>query len=225
VLPFVDLSEEATLSGGERELREDLALLLLDRRPVSMNGKRSFIKADLGVSTRGCDVEEVWLGVRAGRCLEKRGVGSGLLNLFSCICSTVGGVLSGVTSLNVSVCGCDLSSTDVPTGVVLCCSTENGNVCLSTVSAASTDGVIGSKWGVMVSHDGRSITVVSSCSVWDVRVLSLRYLLEGVRYCSLILRSSWLVNSMLETSCDSQAFQSRLERAESGRRGDGVPTT
>jgi hypothetical protein len=179
------------LSGGDRELREDLALLLLERRPVSMNGKRSFMRADLGVSTRGCDVEEVWLGVKAGRCLESSGVDPGLLSLFSCIGSTFGGVLSGVTCLNVSVCDCDLSSTSVFTGVVFCCSSDDGEDAISTVvSVGNTDGVVGSTWGVMVSHDGRSMTVVSSCSVCDVRVLFLRCFPEGVRYCSSILKSS-----------------------------------
>jgi hypothetical protein len=55
---------------------------------------------------------------------------------------------------------------------------------------------------------------------------SLRCLPDGVMYRSSIFNSSSLVLVILDTSCDSHAFQSRLDRVESVRRGgEGVPTT
>jgi hypothetical protein len=96
-------------------MREDLALLLLERLPVLMNGKRSFIIEDLGVSTTGCDSDEAWLDASDGRYLDSRGVDPGLLSLLLRICSKFGGVLSGVISLYVSECDGDFSRTGVAT--------------------------------------------------------------------------------------------------------------
>lgn len=104
------------LSGGDLDAREDLALLLLERRPVLMNGNRSFIIEDLGVSTSGCEVNEAWLGVSDGCCFESKGIDPGLLSIFFCTCSLFGGVLAGLTSLNLFVCSCDFSRTGVKIG-------------------------------------------------------------------------------------------------------------
>jgi hypothetical protein len=98
-------------------MRDDLALLLLERLPVLMNGKRSFIIENLGVSTTGCDGDEAWLGASDGRYPDRRGVDPGLLSLILRICSKFGSVLSGVTSLYVSGCGGDFSRTGVAPGV------------------------------------------------------------------------------------------------------------
>jgi hypothetical protein len=57
-VPFVDFNDEATLSGGDLDSREDLALLLLERRPVLIYGNLSFMREDLGVSSEGCDAED-----------------------------------------------------------------------------------------------------------------------------------------------------------------------
>jgi len=59
--PGVDLNDlndfrEATLSVADFEFREH-KLLLLERRPVSRKGKRSFITGDFGVSNPGREVE------------------------------------------------------------------------------------------------------------------------------------------------------------------------
>lgn len=77
---FDDFKDEETLSGGDLERRDDLALLLLDRRPVLMNGKRSFIRADSGVSIRRCVMERLEVGLEAGRYAESRLLEPGLDN-------------------------------------------------------------------------------------------------------------------------------------------------
>lgn len=58
---FVDLKDEARLSGGDLDWRDDLELLLLERRVLTMYGKRSFMRADTGVPIEGCDADEAWL--------------------------------------------------------------------------------------------------------------------------------------------------------------------
>lgn len=138
------------------------------------------------------------------------------------------GVCSGVTSLKVSGCDCDFSRTPGTAGNEVACTT--GVVLTFSVAAvrpASAAGVPSkSAQAMTVSQDGRKITVVSSCSVCEVRVDSRRCLPDGVTYRSSIFSSSWLVPVILDTSCDNHVFQSLLERVEFVRRGgDGVPTT
>lgn len=53
-----DLSEGARLSGGDLDWRDDLELLWLNRRVLTMYGNRSFIRAVTGVPTEGCDADD-----------------------------------------------------------------------------------------------------------------------------------------------------------------------
>jgi hypothetical protein len=134
---------------------------------------------------------------------------------------------SSIRTISVDRPGSDSTCSKAGEFAIVCLRCSNTSAGNASAPACWKDliGTIGPCLAILtVSQDGRRITVVSSSSVHDVRVDSLRCFPEGVRYCSSILRSSWLVNSMLETSCDSQVFQSRLERAESERQGDD-PTT
>ena len=48
-----DDPDDEPLALSARDLRKSLALLLLERRPVVMYGKRSFMRSDFGVSALG----------------------------------------------------------------------------------------------------------------------------------------------------------------------------
>jgi hypothetical protein len=107
-------------------------------------------------------------------------------------CVAAGGVCSGVTSLNVSVCDCDFSRTADTAGAVLFgMSGVAGAFVIADGALASAVGVAAeSAQAITVSQDGRNITVVSSRSVCEVRVDSLRCLPDGVMYRSSIFSSS-----------------------------------
>jgi hypothetical protein len=117
---FDDLLEDATLSGGDRDKREDPALLLLERRPVSMKGNRSFIRADVGVSINGGDPHEPCLDANSGRCLDNRDIDSGVDRLRTWPCSLSVGILFDDTVLVITVCSCGLSRAEGSIGVGLC---------------------------------------------------------------------------------------------------------
>ena len=81
-----------TLSGGDFDKRDDLALLLLELRPFSMIGKRSFITENRGVSVECCDDFEWRLGVDSTRGLPSNGDGPGLVrdsSDFACVLSVL----------------------------------------------------------------------------------------------------------------------------------------
>jgi hypothetical protein len=105
--------------------------------------------------------------------------------------SMIGGVLSGVTSLNVSVCDCDLSRTGeslVRSNMTF--GNLNASVSTTSVLFRTLVGVSCAGFRMTVSQDGRRMTVVSSSSVCDERMVSALCFPEGVKYCSCILRSS-----------------------------------
>jgi hypothetical protein len=84
--------------------------------------------------------------------------------LLAASCVAAGGVWSGVTSLNVSVCDCDFSSTAGTAGGILLgtsgvtgASVIAGGVLVSPMGVAAE-----SAQAMTVSQDGRKITVVSS---------------------------------------------------------------
>lgn len=155
--------DDAMLSDGDLDLREDFALLLLERRPVLRKGKRSFMR-DVGVSSMGCDE---LLSIESGRCLPTNdaGLGRGLSDRMgvSPVVFVVG-VWAGDTSLKVSGCDSDFSNTIVVASKTWDFRSSNGPAALVVVGASSTCP------SAELSSSSRRITVVSPCSVCEVRV-------------------------------------------------------
>lgn len=181
--------------------RVSLALLLLERRLVSMNGKRSFMREDERCSSFGRVSEEHELGIEERRRCLGMGLELGRGGSLGDVCESLhnfnGGRESGETLREVD--GSTESSRFVGVRVSV------------FIDSCSETGEPSNSW---------TTTVVSSS---DICVNSRRCPV-GVVYWSLIAMSSVGKFPSSETSCESQAFQSRLERAELvTRRGDGVP--
>jgi hypothetical protein len=161
------------MSAGDLECR-DVKLLLLERRPVSRKGNRSFIEGDLGVSNTERNVDAWSLDVESGCCLFDSEVL--LESVVLLICAT------GVwLPSRVPVGDIDFSTVGI---LALVLSSPR---CLCPRGSSTCDSVVfpvvsAPARGVVTSRDSRRTTVVSSCSVCDVRIESDLFFLDGVVY-------------------------------------------
>lgn len=125
------------------------------------------MRADRGVSIVRCVTEILELGVEVGLCLEIRLFQLGLDSLCGCMFSVfIGGVVLGVTSLEVSAPDCDSMTLGSAWSNGPC---SMGGKCDSFAAAAKVtftevrESRFVFAW--VRSDEGRRITVVSSSSV------------------------------------------------------------
>lgn len=151
---MVFFDDDPTLLAGDFDNCERLELLL-ERLPVSRKGKRSFMRAEIGVPRGSCAVVQELLGVDVGRSLRVTGVetGAGSGSASSVHCSD-GGFFEApglVASRFGAISNCF----------------EEGSQAKTCRSVARAGLFPDTARGVHMSNDSRKLTVVSSFPVCE----------------------------------------------------------
>lgn len=154
--------DDPTLLVGELDSCERVELLLLERLPVTRNGKRSFIRAEVGVPSGSCVEVGELLSVDDERSLKTTGVEFGADgSLYLSGGRSDNDVFEPSAILNTSS-GTDLTKCDSVSGLA------------GWKTSTSVSRVVlfpGPARGVKASRDSRTITVASSESVCEVRIV------------------------------------------------------